>query len=223
MDNRTVLEQVHTGYRMGKPRGTPDSLYDVMLDCWHKDPDKRPTFDFLASFLNDYFTASEPNYREADETWVVQYCSLYSRRETVWLSEKLTEISWANEQWSKGHLLHFGTNSYFAVILQWLLNEAVCNKFLRHVPAINCKCIAKNILYAMVIKICLWYKLDAGNMYWMHTSINDAWNTSTFITFLFPKTISLFFCDTYNLSLQLNCCFVLDKKVGIGNLIININ
>ncbi|XP_076803953.1 proto-oncogene tyrosine-protein kinase Src-like isoform X3 [Clavelina lepadiformis] len=73
MMNREVLEQVERGYRMPKPTmgpsdpPCPDSLYDLMLQCWHKDAQYRPTFEYIQGFLEDYFTATEPNYREANE------------------------------------------------------------------------------------------------------------------------------------------------------------
>ncbi|KAG5841582.1 hypothetical protein ANANG_G00168150 [Anguilla anguilla] len=57
--NREVLEQVHGGYRMSCPQGCPDSLYQLMMNCWGKQPDERPTFAYIQTFLEDYFTATE--------------------------------------------------------------------------------------------------------------------------------------------------------------------
>lgn len=65
MNNREVLEQVDRGYRMPKSSCTPDHVYEKMLECWNKDPEKRPTFDFLFTFFDDYFISTEPNYKEA--------------------------------------------------------------------------------------------------------------------------------------------------------------
>ncbi|XP_039258119.2 tyrosine-protein kinase yes-like isoform X2 [Styela clava] len=67
MMNREVLEQVDRGYRMPRPQQCPESLYELMMQCWHKDDMQRPTFEYLQGFLEDYFTATEPNYREADD------------------------------------------------------------------------------------------------------------------------------------------------------------
>lgn len=72
MMNREVLEQVERGYRMPKPMLTqtepcPASLYELMLQCWHKEVMYRPTFEYIQGFLEDYFTATEPNYREASD------------------------------------------------------------------------------------------------------------------------------------------------------------
>nr|XP_006825584.1 PREDICTED: tyrosine-protein kinase Yes-like [Saccoglossus kowalevskii] len=66
MMNREVLEQVDRGYRMPKPQNCPPALYDLMLDCWNKSPDQRPTFEFLTGYLDDFFVAAQPNYKEPD-------------------------------------------------------------------------------------------------------------------------------------------------------------
>uniref|UniRef100_A0AAQ4QFJ4 Tyrosine-protein kinase n=1 Tax=Gasterosteus aculeatus aculeatus TaxID=481459 RepID=A0AAQ4QFJ4_GASAC len=66
MVNREVLEQVERGYRMPGPQGCPDSLHEMMRLCWKKEPDERPTFEYIQSFLEDYFTATEPLYQPGD-------------------------------------------------------------------------------------------------------------------------------------------------------------
>uniref|UniRef100_A0A8D3BYU1 Tyrosine-protein kinase n=1 Tax=Scophthalmus maximus TaxID=52904 RepID=A0A8D3BYU1_SCOMX len=66
MVNREVLEQVERGYRMPCPQGCPESLHDMMRHCWKKEPDERPTFEYIQSFLEDYFTATEPQYQPGD-------------------------------------------------------------------------------------------------------------------------------------------------------------
>ena len=66
MNNREVLEQVDRGYRMPKSPNTPDHVYEKMLECWDKDAEKRPTFEFLFTLFDDYFISTEPNYRETD-------------------------------------------------------------------------------------------------------------------------------------------------------------
>lgn len=48
MTNAEVLDAVSDrNYRMPQPENCPDSLYNIMLECWHKNPDKRPSFDSL--------------------------------------------------------------------------------------------------------------------------------------------------------------------------------
>lgn len=66
MTNAEVLAQVERGYRMPKPANCLDSLYQIMLDCWKKNEYERPTFEYLQSVLEDYFVATEPNYKMLD-------------------------------------------------------------------------------------------------------------------------------------------------------------
>ena len=68
MNNREVLEQVEHGYHMPCPPGCPASLYEVMEQAWRLDPEERPTFEYLQSFLEDYFTSTEPQYQPGDQT-----------------------------------------------------------------------------------------------------------------------------------------------------------
>lgn len=65
MTNAEVLHQVEHGYRMPSPPGCPNALYDIMLECWHKDPMKRPTFETLQWKLEDFFTMESSEYKEA--------------------------------------------------------------------------------------------------------------------------------------------------------------
>ncbi|XP_061074849.1 proto-oncogene tyrosine-protein kinase Src-like isoform X1 [Conger conger] len=66
MVNREVLDQVERGYRMPCPAECPESLHDLMLSCWRKDAEERPTFEYLQNFLEDYFTSTEPQYQPGD-------------------------------------------------------------------------------------------------------------------------------------------------------------
>ena len=65
MTNAEVLHQVDNGYRMQCPQGCPQALHDIMMECWHKDPMKRPTFETLQWQLEDFFTMSDSEYKEA--------------------------------------------------------------------------------------------------------------------------------------------------------------
>uniref|UniRef100_T1J0A0 non-specific protein-tyrosine kinase n=1 Tax=Strigamia maritima TaxID=126957 RepID=T1J0A0_STRMM len=69
MHNREVIEQVDRGYRMPKPLNCdcPDAVYDIMLQCWDADPNKRPTFEYLFSYFDDFSVSTEPRYRDAEE------------------------------------------------------------------------------------------------------------------------------------------------------------
>ncbi|XP_037962356.1 tyrosine-protein kinase Tec isoform X2 [Plutella xylostella] len=65
MTNAEVLHQVEHGYRMPCPPSCPAALYEIMLECWHKDPLKRPTFETLQWKLEDFFTMDNSEYKEA--------------------------------------------------------------------------------------------------------------------------------------------------------------
>ncbi|KAL3064759.1 hypothetical protein OYC64_000899 [Pagothenia borchgrevinki] len=66
MVNREVLDQVERGYRMPCPAECPESMHDLMLTCWRKEPEERPTFEYLQGFLEDYFTSTEPQYQPGE-------------------------------------------------------------------------------------------------------------------------------------------------------------
>ncbi|XP_024300816.1 proto-oncogene tyrosine-protein kinase Src isoform X1 [Oncorhynchus tshawytscha] len=66
MVNREVLEQVERGYRMPCPGECPSSMHELMLICWRKDAEERPTFEYLQGFLEDYFTSTEPQYQPGE-------------------------------------------------------------------------------------------------------------------------------------------------------------
>jgi tyrosine-protein kinase Src len=66
MNTRDVIEALERGYRMPKPTSMPlpDEIYNVMLLCWDNTPEKRPTFEFLQHFFEDFNVTSEIPYRE---------------------------------------------------------------------------------------------------------------------------------------------------------------
>ena len=45
MTNQQVCEAVIEGYRMPEPEDCPEPFYQIMLDCWRLNDDKRPTFN----------------------------------------------------------------------------------------------------------------------------------------------------------------------------------
>lgn len=55
MSNAEVLQQVERGYRMRCPPECPAPLYQIMLECWMKNPVERPTFEALHWRLEDYY------------------------------------------------------------------------------------------------------------------------------------------------------------------------
>lgn len=64
MTNAEVLNQIDRGYRMPSPPGCESKYYSIMLDCWNKTPNCRPTFQTLHDRLENYFE-SDQQYREA--------------------------------------------------------------------------------------------------------------------------------------------------------------
>ncbi|PIO38895.1 hypothetical protein AB205_0041150 [Aquarana catesbeiana] len=63
MTNPEVIDYLERGYRMPQPESCPKELYDLMLRCWNDHPEERPTFEFLRSYLEDFFTATEGQYQ----------------------------------------------------------------------------------------------------------------------------------------------------------------
>lgn len=67
MSNTEVLSQVEHGYRMPSPPGCPPALYEIMYECWNKDPAKRPTFATLKWKLDEFFESDTNEYRDATQ------------------------------------------------------------------------------------------------------------------------------------------------------------
>ncbi|XP_018089463.1 HCK proto-oncogene, Src family tyrosine kinase L homeolog isoform X2 [Xenopus laevis] len=63
MSNSEVITALERGYRMPCPSTCPKELYSIMLQCWQQDPEQRPTFEYLQSILEDFFTATETQYQ----------------------------------------------------------------------------------------------------------------------------------------------------------------
>lgn len=67
MTNSEVLQQVEKGMRMtfDSLPDCPRPLYDIMMECWHKDPQKRLTFETLQWKLNELFETDTSEYKDA--------------------------------------------------------------------------------------------------------------------------------------------------------------
>uniref|UniRef100_A0A8C5GFN6 Tyrosine-protein kinase n=1 Tax=Gouania willdenowi TaxID=441366 RepID=A0A8C5GFN6_GOUWI len=63
MTNPEVIRSLEKGHRMQRQDSCPVELYDIMLECWKNKPDDRPTFDYLQSVLEDFYTATESQYQ----------------------------------------------------------------------------------------------------------------------------------------------------------------
>ena len=48
--NAKIYEALEQGQRLPQPQGCPDSIYEMMLQCWTFHPDDRPDFVHLALF-----------------------------------------------------------------------------------------------------------------------------------------------------------------------------
>ncbi|XP_037603241.1 tyrosine-protein kinase Lck [Sebastes umbrosus] len=64
MSNPEVIQNLERSYRMPRPDNCSEGLYNVMCLCWRENPEDRPTFEYLRSVLEDFFTATERQYQE---------------------------------------------------------------------------------------------------------------------------------------------------------------
>ncbi|KAH3731056.1 hypothetical protein DPMN_057061 [Dreissena polymorpha] len=46
----------------GGPIPCPDPFYELMLKCWNRSPENRPTFDYLREFFNNYAVFTDRGY-----------------------------------------------------------------------------------------------------------------------------------------------------------------
>jgi len=64
MTNQQVVDQLSLGFRHPQPADCPDALYAIMRDCWKKDAQQRPTFEYLFQTLDDFCVAVETGYKD---------------------------------------------------------------------------------------------------------------------------------------------------------------
>ncbi|KAM3604731.1 uncharacterized protein V6R79_015580 [Siganus canaliculatus] len=64
MTKGEVMSSLQRGYRMPQPSNCPAELYDIMMSCWKNKPEERPTFDYMQSVLDDFYTATEGQYQK---------------------------------------------------------------------------------------------------------------------------------------------------------------
>ncbi|XP_059396727.1 tyrosine-protein kinase SRK3-like [Carassius carassius] len=55
-NNKEVLEILSSGYRLPCPNRCPPNIYRIMLDCWHAEASKRPSFHALHSQLDKIYS-----------------------------------------------------------------------------------------------------------------------------------------------------------------------
>ncbi|XP_014674180.1 PREDICTED: tyrosine-protein kinase Src64B-like [Priapulus caudatus] len=66
MTNREVLEAIQRGYRMPRAADTPKEVYEIQMMCWSEDAEKRPTFEYLFVFFDDFAVNIEQSYESGD-------------------------------------------------------------------------------------------------------------------------------------------------------------
>ncbi|XP_059561860.1 tyrosine-protein kinase HCK isoform X2 [Myotis daubentonii] len=64
MTNPEVIRALERGYRMPRPEHCPEELYNIMTRCWKNHPEERPTFEYIQSVLDDFYTATESQYQQ---------------------------------------------------------------------------------------------------------------------------------------------------------------
>ncbi len=80
MSNSEVMSSIQRGYRMPRPENCPTELYDIMNTCWKNKPEDRPTFDYIQSVLDDFYTATEGQYQQ--QPWgrkIIRHISRWSK------------------------------------------------------------------------------------------------------------------------------------------------
>jgi serine/threonine protein kinase len=60
MDNAAVISEVQGGYRAPQPELCPDTMYAVMLECWHAKAAERPPFTHLAERIETLIIVLSP-------------------------------------------------------------------------------------------------------------------------------------------------------------------
>ena len=82
MTGHETLERVRHGYRMPKPYRCPDSVYRIMRQCWDENAEKRPSFNELHEFLDNFFVSGEPEDQHNEDN-----CSREARLASIILEE----------------------------------------------------------------------------------------------------------------------------------------
>ncbi len=56
MTNTRAREMLDSGYRMPAPDGCPEEIYQLMLRCWHYEPEDRPHFPEIHGIVDVLFS-----------------------------------------------------------------------------------------------------------------------------------------------------------------------
>lgn len=56
-----LLQKLRDDHRLEKPKYANDRIYELMIQCWNSDPDKRISFDEISSILGDFLHVTVKN------------------------------------------------------------------------------------------------------------------------------------------------------------------
>ncbi|XP_009983715.1 PREDICTED: tyrosine-protein kinase FRK, partial [Tauraco erythrolophus] len=62
MPGHQVIQMLDKGYRLPQPDTCPAPLYELMLQCWSAEADRRPTFEAICGQLECYFETDSSSY-----------------------------------------------------------------------------------------------------------------------------------------------------------------
>lgn len=68
MSEMTVLEKLQQGYRMPRPLGCQEELYELMTECWKEEAECRPTFETLHWQLDEFYSSDRFGYQYVEPT-----------------------------------------------------------------------------------------------------------------------------------------------------------
>lgn len=57
-----LVDHLGAGNRLTKPEYCTDEVYKIMSECWDEDPEKRPTFSCLKSYMGKYLELNSESY-----------------------------------------------------------------------------------------------------------------------------------------------------------------
>lgn len=52
-----LIDRIDNGLRLEKPLNSPNAVYNIMMECWSKDPNSRPTFSDLRNCFMEMSTS----------------------------------------------------------------------------------------------------------------------------------------------------------------------
>jgi len=72
VDLFSVLDKLETGYRMPRPEGCPPEVYALMRDCWHTEPERRPSFEAIRRRLETMYGDGRSIADEVEKTLTLE-------------------------------------------------------------------------------------------------------------------------------------------------------